>query len=232
MSRLKDGRIGRFGWKAQTATLEEFVLSAAAGELGLEIPSRHQAADPRLPGLAAAGLDLDGQECNLLVGYVRNLPVPITVKADGDKDNAQIKAGESSFKAIGCTNCHLPKLGDVEGIYSDLLLHDMGSQLADADTYTVFSGEPPQAVRAGLVDRVRGATDAASAREWRTPPLWGLRDSAPYLHDGRAASIAEAIMLHGGQGSSSARRFAELPPRRKQQIEAFLMSLTPPDIER
>jgi len=232
VSRLKDGRIGRFGWKAQTATLEEFVLSAAAGELGLEIPSRHQAADPRLPGLAASGLDMDQQECNLLVDYVRNLPVPVAVKADGDKDNAQIKAGEAAFKAVGCTNCHLPKLGDVEGIYSDLLLHDMGSQLADADTYTVFSGEPPQADRAGLVDRVRGGTDAASAREWRTPPLWGLRDSAPYLHDGRAASIAEAITLHGGQGSPSARRYAELSPRRKQQIEAFLMSLAPPAIER
>ena len=96
------------------------------------------------------------QECNLLVGYVRSLPVPIAVKADGDKDNAQIKAGEATFKAIGCTHCHLPKLGDVEGIYSDLLLHDMGSQLADADTYTVFSGEPPRADRAGLVDRARG----------------------------------------------------------------------------
>ena len=59
VSRLKDGRIGRFGWKAQTATLKEFVLSAAAGEMGLEVPGRHQAADPRLPGIVATGLDMD-----------------------------------------------------------------------------------------------------------------------------------------------------------------------------
>ena len=66
VSRLKDGRIGRFGWKAQTATLEEFVRSAAAGEMGLEVPGRHQAADPRLPGLAATGLDMDESECDAL----------------------------------------------------------------------------------------------------------------------------------------------------------------------
>ena len=80
VSRLKDGRIGRFGWKAQTATLEEFVLSAAAGEMGLEVPGRHQAADPRLPGLAAKGLDMDQDECNLLIDYVRSLPAPIAAK--------------------------------------------------------------------------------------------------------------------------------------------------------
>ena len=66
VSRLKDGRIGRFGWKAQTATLKEFVLSAAAGEMGLEVPGRHQAADPRLPGLVATGLDMDEAECDAL----------------------------------------------------------------------------------------------------------------------------------------------------------------------
>ena len=212
VSRLKDGRIGRFGWKAQTATLEEFVLSAAAGEIGLEVPGRHQAADPRLPGLAATGLDMDQDECNLLIDYVRNLPVPVATKPADDKDAAQIKAGEATFKSIGCASCHLPKLGEVEGIYSDLLLHDMGPQLADADTYTVFAGEPPRADRPEPADRARPRTDAASAREWRTPPLWGLRDSGPYLHDGRAAGIAEAITLHAGQGAASARRFAELPP--------------------
>ena len=71
VSRLNDGRIGRFGWKAQTATLDEFVLNAAAGEVGLELPGRHQAADPRLPGLASGGLDMSQEECNHLVAYVR-----------------------------------------------------------------------------------------------------------------------------------------------------------------
>ena len=232
MSRLKDGRIGRFGWKAQTATLEEFVLSAAAGEIGLEVPGRHQAADPRLPGLAAKGLDMDKGECDDLVDYVRSLPAPVAITPAADKDSAPIKAGESTFKSIGCAGCHIPKLGQVEGIYSDLLLHDMGPQLGDSDTYTVFVGEPSRAGGPAVTDRPGAGTGPATVREWRTPPLWGLRDSAPYLHDGRAATIAQAITLHAGQGAISARRYAELATRRKQQIEAFLMSLAAPGVDR
>ena len=231
VSRLKDGRIGRFGWKGQTASLEEFVLSAAAGEMGLEVPGRHQAADPRLPGLGARALDMDQDECNLLIDYVRRLPAPASTKPADEKAVSQIKAGEATFKTIGCASCHLPKLSQVDGIFSDLLLHDMGPQLGDADTYTVFAGEPPRAgggPEPADPDRNRPSTGIASAREWRTPPLWGLRVSAPYLHDGRAEGISEAITLHGGQGATAARRYTDLPPRRRQQIEAFLMSLAPP----
>ncbi len=230
ISRLKDGRVGRFGWKAQTATLEEFVLAAAAGEMGLEVPGHRQAADPRLPGVVAKGLDMDQDECNLLTDYVRSLPVPIAAKPADDRIASQIKAGEATFKTIGCATCHLPKLGGVDGIFSDLLLHDMGPALGDADTYTVFADEPRRAggSEPANPDRARPGTDAASAREWRTPPLWGLRASGPYLHDGRATGIPEAITMHGGQGATAARRFAELSPRRRQQLEAFLMSLAPP----
>ena len=99
----------------------------------------------------------------------------------------------------------------------------------------------PAAGRFRRIHRVRGrtapavaerpgttATASATAREWRTPPLWGLRDSGPYLHDGRAARIDQAIAQHGGQGAASARRYAELSPRRKRQLEVFLMSLASP----
>jgi RNA polymerase sigma factor (sigma-70 family) len=232
VSRLKDGRIGRFGWKAQTATLDDFVRSAGAGEMGLEVPSRHQAADPRLPGLAATGLDMNEDECDALVEHLRNLPIPVTIKPADDKDAAQWKAGETNFKSIGCTACHMPKLGDVEGIYSDLLLHDMGAQLADTDAYNVFVGERADANSLPVAGRVRNELGTASLREWRTPPLWGVRDSGPYLHDGRAATLAEAIRLHAGQGATAARRFAELSPRRKQQLEAFLSSLASPSANR
>ncbi|MFI5460518.1 MAG: sigma-70 family RNA polymerase sigma factor [Isosphaerales bacterium] len=232
VSRLKDGRVGRFGWKAQTATLGDFVRSAAAGEIGLEIPGRHQAADPRLPGLAATGLDMDESECDALVEYVRSLPVPVASKPADQKHSAQVKAGEATFKSIGCTVCHMPKLGEVSGIYSDLLLHDMGPQLADADAYTVFVGDPSRADGLPVAGRVRADRGASSVREWRTPPLWGIRDSGPYMHDGRAASIAQAIALHAGQGGTAARRYAELSPRRKQQIDAFLLSLGPPAADR
>jgi RNA polymerase sigma factor (sigma-70 family) len=227
VSRLKDGRIGRFGWKAQTATLKEFVLSAAAGEMGLEVPDRRQAADPRLPGLGGMGLDMNESECKALADYVRNLPAPVTIAAADAKESAQRKAGEEIFKTIGCAQCHLPKLGSVEGIYSDLLLHDMSPRLEDADTYAVFVGGPPNANR----DEAK-ARAATSAREWRTPPLWGLRDSGPYLHDGRAESIEKAIALHAGQGASSARRHAELSPRRRENLAVFLKSLAAPSATR
>ena len=66
----------------------------------------------------------------------------------------------------------------------------------------------------------------ATSQEWRTPPLWGLRDSAPYLHDGRAATVDQAIALHGGQGAAAAQRYAQLSARRKRQLDAFLLSLS------
>jgi CxxC motif-containing protein (DUF1111 family) len=230
VSRLKDGRIGRFGWKAQTATLKEFVLSAAAGEMGLEVPGRRQAADPRLPGLVAAGLDMDQAECDALTDYVRGLPAPIAKMPADDRESAQLKSGEETFKSIGCVQCHLPKLGKIDGIYSDLLLHDMGPRLGDGDAYSVFSGDSPRAEGAGGPDRPGPGT--STVQEWRTPPLWGLRDTGPYLHDGRAASIDEAVAFHAGEGTTSARRYAELSPRRKRQLAAFLNSLTAPPANR
>ena len=232
VSRLKDGRIGRFGWKAQTATLEEFVLSAAAGEMGLEIPGRHQAADPRLPGLAATGLDMDQDECNLLIDYVRSLPVPVATKPADDKIASQIKAGEATFKTIGCASCHLPKLGDVEGIYSDLLLHDMGPQLADADTYTVFAGEPPRAGR---------PEPAAGSRSLRTDSRIGPRmANTSSLGPSRLRPLSARrpsrrnIAKPSPCTAARVRRRATLrraSPRRKQQLEAFLMSLAPPAVD-
>ena len=228
VSRLKDGRIGRFGWKAQTATLKEFVLSAAAGEMGLEVPGKHQAADPRLPGIGATGLDMDEPECDALTEYVRSLPSPVAIKPADKQESEQLRSGERTFRTIGCANCHLPKLGSVNGIYSDLLLHDMGSQLEDSATYSVFVGAPPRREVVEAPDRPGIGVSTASIQEWRTPPLWGLRDSGPYLHDGRATSIEQAIVMHAGQGAASARRYAELSPARKRHLAAFLRSLAAP----
>ncbi|WP_435009957.1 sigma-70 family RNA polymerase sigma factor [Tundrisphaera lichenicola] len=225
VSRLGDGRIGRFGWKAQAATLEEFVKTAAAGEIGLEVPGVRQAVDPRLPGLDAPGLDMDRAECDALVKYVRDLPAPNAPEAADAQEAQQIRSGLEAFKSIGCAHCHSPRLGDVEGIYSDLLLHDMSPALGDSDSYAVFAGDAP-AFEDGARDR--SGTGLALAQEWRTPPLWGLRDSGPYLHDGRAESIEQAIAMHGGQGAASARRHAELSPRRKRDLATFLRSLAAP----
>lgn len=225
VSRLKDGSFGRFGWKAQTATLADFVRSAAAGEIGLELPGKPQASDPQRPGVGASGLDLVEEDCEALTAYVRSLPAPVVLEPADDSEKAQLKSGESTFKAIGCAGCHTPDLGDVQGIYSDLLLHEMSQRLADTGSYGVFSGPQAAPAAAGGGDR---ESDPANELEWRTPPLWGLRDSAPYLHDGRAATVDQAIAQHGGQGSTSAQRYSQLSPKRKQQLTAFLLSLTAP----
>ena len=81
ISRLKDGRIGRLGWKAQTANVEDFVLNACAVELGLEVPGHHQAISPQAPKYRTTGLDLTAGECNALVAYVRSLPKPARAPA-------------------------------------------------------------------------------------------------------------------------------------------------------
>ena len=77
VSRLKDGRIGRLGWKGQTASVEDFVLNACAVEVGLEVPGHHQAMTPQAPKYRTDGLDLTSEECSALVAYVRSLPKPI-----------------------------------------------------------------------------------------------------------------------------------------------------------
>ncbi len=224
-SRLEDGRIGRFGWKAQTASLREFNLSAAAVEMGLEVPGHAQAADPRVPPLKASGLDMNADECDALLAYVGSLPAPVAAAPPNPRDERAQKAGKALLKSTGCAECHVPQLGDVKNIYSDLLLHDMGSELEDTSSYGAFvaglAPPPAKPARALATGRAGTATDT----EWRTPPLWGLRDSAPYLHDGRAASIDEAILLHGGEASAAAQRYRQLPARDQAQLQLFLSSL-------
>lgn len=225
VNRLADGRIGRFGWKAQTPTLREFVVNAAAGELGLEVPGHRQAADPRVPPIAAAGLDMNEEECDALTAYVASIPAPRVLDPADAKQERTLKTGAALFRSVGCAQCHLPKLGDVDGIYSDLLLHDMSPQLSDTGFYGVFAAnDPAPAPKRGAKAKPTGA----NLDEWRTPPLWGLRDSYPYMHDGRAETVAQAIALHGGEGTVSAQRYAQLSARERQQVEEFLLSLAAP----
>jgi len=228
--RLADGRIGRFGWKAQTASLSDFVRAAAAVEMGLEVPGHTQAADPRVPPLKAPGLDMNAAECDALVAYVRSLPTPQSLARVNPKDARALKAGKAVFKAIGCAECHVPQLGNVENLYSDLLLHVMSSDLGDTAAYGAFlaSSDAQPVKKADGAAARRSAT--ATEDEWRTPPLWGLRDSAPYLHDGRADTIAEAIRLHGGEAAAAAERYEKLPARDQAELQFFLLSLAAPNV--
>ncbi len=238
-SRLKEGRIGRLGWKGQTADVRDFVLTACAVELGLEVPGHHQALIPQAPKYQPPGLDLTSDECDALIAYVRSLPRPIERKATSAAEAEHLAAGKAAFSRIGCASCHTAKVGNVEGLYSDLLLHDMGQEMAQQGSYSDSSGDfsdepqgremPPGVARNGPAAPASNPTNmGATRREWRTPPLWGFRDSGPYLHDGRAQTLEQAVAMHDGQGAKAAQRFFQLSPRERLQVEAFLKSLVAP----
>jgi hypothetical protein len=213
---LKDGPIGRYGWKAQVARLEEFVLRACANELGLEVPGHHQAASPLDPDAQATTWDLTPDECQALVASVRSLPPPVVIDPTGPEESLALAGGHRLFQSIGCAGCHTPDLGTIRGIYSDLLLHDMGPSLSDPAAYYGDDRDEP------------GSLGSPTVSEWRTPPLWGFRDSGPYLHDGRAQTLDEAVAWHGGQGAASAHRFRTLAQAERSRVRAFLNSLAAP----
>jgi RNA polymerase sigma factor (sigma-70 family) len=214
ISRTPDGLVGRFGWKAQVASLDAFIRAACANELGLEVPGHPQAVSPLAPSQKAKGLDMTEADCEDLVAYLRALPAPVAVDPSGPHGTRGIREGRRLFADVGCADCHIPTLGNVRGIFSDLLLHDMGQSLSDSGSY--YGTEGPS------------SPGGPSPQEWRTPPLWGYRDSAPYLHDGRAADLEEAVALHGGQARASTRRFFALTAEDRFQIEVFLKSLVAP----
>jgi CxxC motif-containing protein (DUF1111 family) len=196
-------RVGRFGWKADTATLRQFVADAFRNELGITNPLAP--ADLPPPGGAAADrcavgadLDDDGTLVEAVTAYLAALPPPPASPAAGSR-------GAVVFAAAGCAACHTPSLplGDqAVPLYSDLLLHDVGPDLDDK----VDQGQ------------ARGA-------DWRTTPLWGLGARQRLLHDGRARTIPAAILAHAGEASAAVRRYRELPEADREALLAFLASL-------
>lgn len=214
--RLAEGRVGKFGWKANVGSLSEFVRVACANELGLGNPAQAQPVSLTKSDYRPRGLDLTNEQCDQITAFVASLPQPKEIVSDQDAKRAA--SGKAHFNAIGCAECHSPDLGTVKGIYSDLLLHRMGSSLVGGGTY----GDPPPELPAF----VEGGGPQPS--EWRTPPLWGVADSAPYLHDGRAATLEDAIKLHGGQAAKSAQRFSVLSLPERDELIAFLGTLRAP----
>jgi CxxC motif-containing protein (DUF1111 family) len=209
-------RVGRFGWKAQQATLLAFAGDAYLNEMGItnrlfpteNAPMGNQAllaeldtvADPEDTTDPATGkADIDR-----FADFMRLLAPPPTLPL-----NATAKAGRNLFAQVGCSNCHTPAMATgpnpiaaldrkVVPLYSDLLLHDMGS----------------------LGDGIAQA--AASPREMRTPPLWGLRARGPYLHDGRAPTVEAAILMHDGEAAITRDRYAGLSAAQKAALLQFL----------
>jgi CxxC motif-containing protein (DUF1111 family) len=159
-------------------------------------------------------------ESDALVAFVRAIPRPNQARPSLPEE----AAGSTIFQAIGCATCHVPVLGNIDGIYSDLLLHDLGPEVNGLGGYS--TGQSSESSTSNAAANT-GSLEP-TGQEWRTPPLWGLRDSAPYMHDGSARSLAEVLRRHGGEASESASRYGRLNDYQRMQIQSFLLSLRAP----
>lgn len=165
--------------------MAEFTLTACAVELGLSVPGHPQASEPHRDKQRAPALDMSQDDCDALVTFVAAIAPPREQIFPADAEI--VSTGRQLFERVGCADCHLPDLGGVRGIYSDLLLHNMGHQLAGELTvgYGAFVREPtpaePQRKIAwcGSCWPRAQRQDRSPAFECRTPPLWGVASSTP-----------------------------------------------------
>ncbi len=223
IARLSDGRVGRFGWKLEFASLNDFVKAACANEIGLSNPGRPQATPLGKPSYAATGTDLTDEQCSIMGDFIRALPAPVEVAPSDSATAKRAKRGHELFQTIGCADCHSESLGPIAGIYSDMLLHDMGVELESSTGY-YGSIIPQPTVRNDKF----AVSEQPTPAEWRTAPLWGVADSGPYLHDGRAVTLEEAIEWHRGEAVDVTAKFHDMPPQDREAIITFLKTLRAP----
>ena len=207
------GIIGRFGLKARVATLDDFAADAFQGDMGLTSPMRpDELVNPegRLDD-DKPGADLPAEIVTTVASYVRTIAIPARSAA------AAQGPGRAAFDAVDCSACHVPtlrtradypvaELANLDApVFSDLLLHDMGDDLADY-----------------LTD------ESAGPRDWKTAPLIALRFQRAFLHDGRALTIEDAILRHAGPGSEAngaVAKFQALGAAEKQALLTFVQGL-------
>lgn len=208
IARDQQGRenIGRFGWKADVASLEQFVAEAFRNEIGITSPLAPKDAVVAADGCGQVNseLDDDGSSIRAVTAYLTASPAP-TFAASTSGLAESYQQGRLLFSAAGCVSCHTPVLASKRGnvaLYSDLLLHDMGPALDD-----------------GIVQ------GGAAGAEWRTTPLWGLRMRVRFLHDGRATTPTEAILAHDGDAAASARTFRGMSSSDRGNLLGFLSAL-------
>src|SRR5436190_7514458 len=234
-----NGGQGWYGWRAQIASLDDFVRSACAIEMGLNVPGFDEPESPvkievtsKRAQRTKSRFDLTDEQCTSLTSFVRSLPRPQVVE-ETDYRRSMSTRGQSLFSRVGCADCHVPDLGWVRGLYSDMLLHDMGSEFSDAQTATPVRAIARQRTISpyynAVIERdVNVEVPTNPQQEWKTPPLWGVRDSYPYMHDGRAATLREAILMHGGEAERSALIFKGATADDQQAILTFLETLRAP----
>lgn len=212
-------RVGHFGWKAQQATLLAFAADAYLNEMGItnrffpteNAPNGNTELLAQFDNYADPEDQIDPEtgkaDIDVVADFIRFLAPPPPMPP-----TPETLAGQRTFVQIGCANCHQPVMTTDPNVipsldrkpvplYSDLLLHDMGA----------------------LGDGI--AQSAAGPREMKTPPLWGLRASAPYLHDARATTVDEAIRAHDGEAARTRDRYLPLSPVERQQLLEFLRTL-------
>ncbi|MEO0447966.1 MAG: di-heme oxidoredictase family protein, partial [Verrucomicrobiota bacterium] len=214
--------LGRFGWKANQPDLLSQTSGAFVGDIGITTPIHSQEeltpAQRSLapPDSSGGSPEITYPLLNRVVTYLQTLAPP----ARRDVHEEEVILGERLFHQAQCATCHVPKLTtgsfpDLPEVahqiiqpYTDLLLHDMGNELAD------------------------GRDDfEATGSEWRTPPLWGIgltetvNGHTRFLHDGRARNLEEAILWHGGEASTSAQHYREYSLSERKALLRFLDSL-------
>ncbi len=213
--------LGRFGWKANQPSLKQQLAAAFHGDVGVTstiYPTQNcpPAQADCLAAKHSGKPELREELWQTLTFWVSALDAP----PQRDRDKPEVLRGEKLFEAARCAQCHVPELktgksGVIPQLsartirpYTDLLLHDMGPELAD-----------------GRPDFKAGGTD------WRTPPLWGIglskkvNGSTNFLHDGRARNLLEAIVWHGGEAAASRDAFVKLSRPERDDLLAFLNSL-------
>ena len=213
---LPDGRVGKFGWKAQMATLEEFVATACSNEVGLGTPTVAQAKPLGSPNSPDVTPDLDKQQFRALLAFVDTLPRPVETTP-----SSAAKHGKELFNKIGCATCHVQDIGGVKGVYSDFLLYILEDPTPPGGGGGNGYGPPPPVERPLPDDEVR-------PEEWKTQPLWGVADSAPYMHDGRAATLHDAIFHHKGDARTVSQAYMALPAADQKAVVSFLETLKAP----
>jgi CxxC motif-containing protein (DUF1111 family) len=209
--------LGRFGWKANVPNLVQQTAGAYNGDMGITSPLfSAESCEGQYAECAAHPPEVGEQTVQDVAFYTRTLGVP----ARRNLDDPQTRQGEGLFYAAGCNDCHAPTLrtATLPGIpevsnqvihpYTDLLLHDMGPALAD-----------------------QRPDFQASGSEWRTPPLWGIglvetvNEHTNFLHDGRAGSLLEAVLWHGGEAAAARDRVRGMSAKQRTALVAFLASL-------
>lgn len=214
-------RLGRFGWKANQPSVRQQTAGAFLGDMGISssifTDQNCPEGQPECLAAASGGApEIDDHLLADVVLYASALAVP----ARRDVDDPEVLRGKALFTDLGCADCHTPRhlTGPDDEVpeaanqtifpFTDLLLHDMGPELADGRDDFLATGD-----------------------EWRTPPLWGIglietvNGHTELLHDGRARSLLEAVLWHGGEAAASRDAVLALSRGERDQLLAFLRSL-------